>query len=445
MHKSEADRLKRLSQYGKYFAWGITAFAVLACAILFYFGLDYFGALFKAFGSFMGILSPFVIGLIISYLLIPILRLSENKLTRPFAEKLRAKYPKLDKKGNLPRTLSVIIAEIALILVITALFYLIIPQLYESIATIVANSPDYFETAYKTINNLLNDNPVIEKYAEQVFGNLTVALTTWVKDTLLPSMEGVVTNITSGVYYAVKTVYNVVVGIIVSIYVLFNKESFRAHSKRLLYCIFNTKTAKRIGKALKFSDKTFMGFITGKLLDSAIIGLICYIGCLILGIPYALLVSVIVGITNIIPFFGPFIGAIPSALLILLVDPTKCLYFIVFIIVLQQVDGNIIGPKILGGSIGINGFWVMFAIILGGGLFGFWGMLIGVPVFVIIYTGVEMMVEQKLEKENLPIDTELYEDLDYIDPKTGEMIMRTKTEEEVPKTPEKTKKSGKTK
>lgn len=422
--------MKRFSKYGHYLAWGITAFAVLACAILFYFGLDYFNSLFKALGSFMGILSPFVIGLVISYLLMPVLKLSESKLTGPFAEKLTKKHPKLNKKGNLSRALSVVIAEIALVLIITALFYLIIPQLYESIATIVANSPDYFQSAYSTIDKLLNDNPVIEKYAEQIFGNLTDALTVWVKDTVLPSMEGVVTNITSGVYYVLKTVYNVVVGIIVSIYVLYNKEAFSAHSKKLLYCVFNTKNSMRIGKALKFADKTFMGFISGKLVDSAIIGAICYVGCLIFGIPYALLVSVIVGVTNIIPFFGPFIGAVPSALLILLVDPTKCLYFIVFIIVLQQVDGNIIGPKILGGSIGINGFWVMFSIILGGGLFGFWGMLLGVPVFVIIYTGVEMLVERKLEKENLPTDTETYEGLDYIDPKSGELVMKAKTESE---------------
>ena len=173
-----------------------------------------------------------------------------------------------------------------------------------------------------------------------------------------------------------------------------------------------------------------MGFITGKLLDSAIIGAICYIGCLIMNMPYALLVSVIIGVTNVIPFFGPFIGAIPSALLILLVDPWKCLIFIIFIIILQQVDGNIIGPKILGGSIGINGFWVMFSIILFGGLFGFWGMLLGVPVFVVIYTGVTRLVDKRLKKKDLPDDPDLYSDLDHIDPESGTMIMRKQAQKD---------------
>ena len=146
--------------------------------------------------------------------------------------------------------------------------------------------------------------------------------------------------------------------------------------------------------------------------------------------PYALLIAVIVGVTNIIPFFGPFIGAIPSALLILLVDPKMCLWFVIFIIVLQQIDGNIIGPKILGTSIGINGFWVLFSIILFGGLFGFWGMLLGVPVFVIIYTTVEILVNRKLKKEKIPTDTALFVDLDYIDPETGEMVKVEKPEKE---------------
>ena len=276
----------------------------------------------------------------------------------------------------------------------------------------------------------MRENPVVEQYATKIFGNLTDALTNWAQNTLLPSMDGVIVNITTGVYGVLKVVYNIVIGIIVSVYILYNRETFRAHAMKLLYCICSTKTAKSISEALKFTDKTFMGFITGKLLDSAIIGVICYIGCLIMNMPYALLVSVIVGVTNVIPFFGPFIGAIPSALLILLVDPWKCLIFVIFIIILQQVDGNIIGPKILGGSIGINGFWVMFSIIMFGGLFGFWGMLLGVPVFVVIYTGITRLVNKHLRKKDLPDDPEMYSDLDHIDPESGAMIMRKQAQED---------------
>nr|MCR5089558.1 AI-2E family transporter [Oscillospiraceae bacterium] len=179
-----------------------------------------------------------------------------------------------------------------------------------------------------------------------------------------------------------------------------------------------------------FIDKTFMSFLSGKLLDSLIIGIICYISCSIMRMPYTLLVSVIVGVTNIIPFFGPFIGAVPSALVILMVNPAKCLLFIVFVIILQQVDGNIIGPRILGNSTGITGFWVMFSIIVGGGLFGFWGLLLGVPVFVVIYTFINNRIEKKLRKSDLPTEIADYEGLDYIDPTTLQIVKKASVRRE---------------
>jgi predicted PurR-regulated permease PerM len=190
------------------------------------------------------------------------------------------------------------------------------------------------------------------------------------------------------------------------------------------------ETADRLRQGMIFVDKTFMGFLSGKILDSLIIGIICYIVCSILQMPYALLVSVIIGVTNIIPFFGPLIGAIPSALIILMVDPTKCLIFIIFIIILQQIDGNIIGPRILGNSTGITGFWVMFAIILGSGLFGFWGMLLGVPVFVVIYTVIQNWIVKKLKKNDLPWEIEDYKEMDYIDPATLQVVKKASVRKE---------------
>ncbi|MBQ9732638.1 MAG: AI-2E family transporter, partial [Clostridia bacterium] len=176
--------------------------------------------------------------------------------------------------------------------------------------------------------------------------------------------------------------------------------------------------------AVAFVNKTFMGFINGKLVDSAIIGLLCYMACSILDMPFTLLVSVIVGVTNIIPFFGPFIGAIPSSIIILMVSPVKCLIFIVFVLLLQQLDGNVIGPKILGSTTGISAFWVMFSIILGAGLFGFWGMLLGVPVFVVIYTAINVAVENSLKRKNLPSEQLDYFGLDHIDPISMEPIRK---------------------
>lgn len=411
-------------EYGKYIAWGITALAVLICAILFYFGLDELGSFFKALGSFFRILSPFIWGLIISYLIMPSMLYYEKKIFKPLLEKSRKKHPNRKEHPKLARTFALIMAEIVLLLILALLVYLVVPQLYESISTIVANSPEYFDKAYSYLENLLQKNPAIEKYGTKLFGNLTDALTKWGTNTLMPGMENLVSNITSGVYSVLRVVYDLLIGIIASVYVLYNRESMRVHVKKLFYSMFNTKSVNTLSGIIDFVDKTFMGYIMGRLIDSAIIGVLCYIGCAILGMPYALLISVIVGITNVIIFFGPFMGAIPSALIILMVDPVKCLIFIIFIIVLQQFDGNILGPKILSGAIGINGFWVLFSIIVFGGLFGFWGMLLGVPVFVVIYTAVEMLIDNKLKKKNMPTDAAAYENLAYVDNDSGELVKK---------------------
>lgn len=409
-------------RYSQYIGWGITAFAVIAAGVLFYFSIDYMGDLVKAIRSLMGILSPFIWGLVISYLLVPSMMMYERKLFRPLVASIKKRRPKVNLSKKLPRVLALILAEIVMLLLITALIYLIVPQVYDSISAIITNSPAYFESASKAIDNLLHDFPEIEMYATKVFGNITGTLTKWATNTLLPSMENIVTNITTGVFSVVKAVYNIAIGMIVSIYILYNKEPFIAHYRKTLYCLFKPEKARKISSALRFADRTFMGFIVGKLLDSAIIGMICYVGCVVMRMPYDLLISVIIGVTNIIPFFGPFIGAIPSALLVLLVDPKMCLWFVIFIIVLQQIDGNIIGPKILGTSIGINGFWVLFSIVFFGGLFGFWGMLLGVPTFVIIYTAIERAVNRKLESRDLPTDASVYANLDYIDPVTHKPV-----------------------
>lgn len=409
-------------RYSQYIGWGITAFAVIAAGVLFYFSIDYMGDLVKAIRSLMGILSPFIWGLVISYLLVPSMMMYERKLFHPLVASIKKRRPKVTLSKKLPRVLALILAEIVMLLLIAALIYLIVPQVYDSISAIITNSPAYFESASKAIDNLLHDFPEIEMYATKVFGNITETLTKWATNTLLPSMENIVTNITTGVFSVVKAVYNIVIGMIVSIYILYNKEPFIAHYRKALYCLFKPEKARKISSALRFADRTFMGFIVGKLLDSAIIGMICYVGCVVMRMPYDLLISVIIGVTNIIPFFGPFIGAIPSALLVLLVDPKMCLWFVIFIIVLQQIDGNIIGPKILGTSIGINGFWVLFSIVFFGGLFGFWGMLLGVPTFVIIYTAVERAVNRKLESRDLPTDASVYANLDYIDPVTHKPV-----------------------
>ena len=404
----------------KYLYWGVTAFCVIACSILFYMALAYLPVIGTALKSLARILSPFIWGLIITYLLAPLYKGLYQGFFLPLTEKLSGKKKKTSPK--LAKALSVLLSIIVFLAMITALVYLIIPQLYSSVETIVNNSPGYIDKLSEWSKNTLANYPELRDFVTEKFAEINTNLFTWIRDTILPGLGSFVSNITAGVYYFLRAVYNIVIGIIVSAYLLSNMETASARAKRLCYCVFGVEWAEKIRSAIRFTDRTFMGFINGKLLDSAIIGLICYVVCAILKMPYALLVSVIIGVTNIIPFFGPLIGAIPSAFIILLVDPLKALIFVIFIIILQQVDGNIIGPKILGSSIGINGFWVMFSIILGAGLFSFWGMLLGVPVFVVIYTGITILVERKLKKRSLPVDPEDYADLDHIDPVTREPV-----------------------
>ncbi|MBQ3209964.1 MAG: AI-2E family transporter [Oscillospiraceae bacterium] len=419
--------MKRVFKWDKkYLYWGITGFSVVACAILFYMALNYIGLLTDGIGAVIKILSPFVWGLVISWIIFPMMRSFEDNLFMPLGERIHKKNPQTAKK--FARSFAVLLSELVFLAAIAALVYLILPQLYQSIETIVRSSDGYISSLTTWIETVLIDYPEIESYLLSAVGTLNTGLIEWLQTTILPELGNLVTNVTAGVYYVLMGVYNLLIGIIVSIYVLGNLETFRANAKRMLYSAVSVDNAKRFLDGLKFTNRTFIGFLNGKLLDSAIIGLICYVCCSLLKMPYALLVSVIVGVTNIIPFFGPFIGAIPSGIIILMVSPLKALIFVVFIIILQQVDGNIIGPKILGSTTGINGFWVMFSIILGAGLFGFWGMLLGVPVFVVIYTLINLSIEKNLREKDLPFETSDYIGMDYIDPVSRE-IVKVKSED----------------
>ena len=406
----------------KYLYWGITAFLVIAAAVVFYMLLQHLPDLRKTWNRMMMILAPFIWGLVIAYLLLPMTR----QLEKLFSSRRTKGAP---VKGRFARIAAIVISEIVLLILLTAFVLLILPQLYSSIETIVVNSPDYYAKVSEWIELKLENHPEIEQYVAQVLESLGNQVMDLVNNRLLPSMGNVITSVTTGVYAAFRGVYNLIIGIIVSVYVLSNREIAKAGFLKILYSVFSIETAEKIRSGIAFTDRTFMGFLTGKLLDSAIIGLICYIVCVILKMPYSLLVSVIIGITNIIPFFGPLIGAVPSAFIILLVDPFKCLVFVIFIVILQQIDGNLIGPKILGNSVGINGFWIMFAIILGGGLFGFGGMILGVPVFVVIYSAMTALIDKKLKRNDLPQDYETYSRLDYIDAATREVHLKKNGEE----------------
>lgn len=420
---------RRFNWDKRYLYWGVTAFCVIAAALLFYFAVGNIALFRDKISRLVSILAPFIWGIVISYLLSPLMRSVESRIFLPLARRLYRKSKKNDGK-RFARALTVVFCEIVLILILVALVYLIIPQMLSSVQTLISNSGTYLDNLSKWTDSLFEDYPALDDYIGGYLDNFNTNLGNWLETTLLPRVGSVVTTVTSGVYGVAKSIYNLIIGIIVSIYLLSDKENFNAAVKRLCYSVFSVETADRLRTGLIFVDRTFMSFLNGKLLDSLIIGIICYIVCSILQMPYTLLVSVIVGVTNIIPFFGPLIGAVPSALIILMVNPSKCLIFIVFAIILQQIDGNIIGPRILGNSTGITGFWVMFSIILGGGLFGFWGLLLGVPVFVVIYSLVTNLIVKKLKRSDLPWELDDYKDLDYIDPATLQVVKKASVRRE---------------
>jgi len=427
--------MKKFNIKNSYVKAGLTAFCVVAACILFYFGLSFLGKFFKTVGWVLSILAPCVWGLGLAYILAPVTGLYERRLFKPMVENMYRRHPKLNKGRKLARGLAVMLAVITLLLILSAMFYLIVPQMYESVKALVEVGPDYINHAYESIDKLFDNNPETEQMVTNVFGNVTTSISGWISNKVLPGMENAVSDITTGIFSALKTLYNFIIGLVFAIYILGNKENFIAYCKKLIYSMLSTKSAEKLGNVLKFMDKTFMDFIVGNSIDAVIIGVACYVFCLIFRMPYALLIAVIVGVTNFIPFFGPFIGAIPSALLILMVDPLKCLIFIIFCVVIQQLDSTYIKPKIFGDAFGINGFWVMFAIIFFGGLFGFWGMLLGVPVFVLLYEGISRLINRSLENKELPTDAGEYMDLDYIDPETGEMVRKKKADDIPPEKP----------
>ena len=415
--------MRRFRWDKKYLHWGVTAFLVIAAAIVFYMvvnHLTWLGGTLKRFGK---ILSPFIWGLVIAYLLYPLMRIYQRGAFTPLWKLILKKSSKADTLvPKLARGCSVFLAIISMLIIITGMIWMVAPQMYNSIETIIVNSSTYVERADAWISRFFNNNPELEATISGMFGDVSKGLVTWATNNLLPQFKGLLTNVTSGVFSFAKGIYNIIIGMIVSIYVLYSREVFSAHCKKIIYAVFSLEAAQKILDAVHFTNDVFQSYISGKILDSIIIGILCYVGCAILRIEYAVLVSFIVGITNIIPFFGPFIGAVPSALIILTASPMHALIFVIFIIILQQFDGNILGPKILSNRVGINGFWVLFSIIVGAGLFGFGGMLLGVPVFVVLYTFFKNLTNRKLARSGLPVGTEYFQALDHFDPKTGDPV-----------------------
>ncbi len=403
-------------QKNRYFFLGLTLFLSGAALIGLYYILFHSAKLANVYKFLSDILRPILFGFVMAYVMIPILNCVEGKIVVP----LLNKYTKVDTAAQHSkiRGICVAITSISSVLVIYMFANMLISQIVPSIQEIVLNFDSYTDNGINYINKMLEDNPAVR----DIFNNTVEAyiddFDIWLNNTLMPQITSLIKTLSVSVMNILGILWNGIIGFILSIYILNSKDLFSLQAKKIVYGCFSNEVANDILHETRFIHRTFIGFLSGKVLDSAIIGVICFIGTTILKTPYAALVSVIIGITNIIPFFGPFLGAIPCAILIFVVAPMQPLntvYFVIFIILLQQFDGNILGPKILGDSTGLGSFWVIFAITIFGGLFGIVGMVIGVPAFAVIFACIRRSINKRLTAKGLPIDRDKYARVDYID------------------------------
>ena len=399
-----------------YLAMGLTSFIVFSCCILVVCLLFRFEDIKSVFHMFVGIAQPILYGLAIGYLINPIMMFFERYLL-----KLADRKGKNKKLHRMIRTISSILAVLVFIFIIILLISMVIPEISANVANLVDTMPAQMNSFIVHLNDWEYGNHKIIAVVEDYLLTAADWIEDFLKNSLLPQTKDYVATVTSGVLNVLNVFKNIVIGLIVSIYVMCEKENFEGQTKKIIFALMPARAANQFIQVFHTTNEIFGGFIKGKLLDSLIIGIICYIVLCIIKMPYTLLVSVIVGVTNIIPFFGPFIGAIPSAFLILLVDPLYAVYFAIFVVILQQIDGNIIGPKILGDSTGLSSFWVMFAILVGSGLFGVMGMLLGCPVFAVIYYIVQKIVHFFLEKKKLPTATAVYIEATGVEPSGGQL------------------------
>lgn len=370
-------------------------FIGLSLSIVFFFLVLRYDGLNSGFSKIISILKPFVYGGVIAYLLKTPCNWTESKLKKILPE----------KKHGLAKGLSVIGVLLVSFLVIYLLLVMIIPALADSLVAIAQGIPGVLTEAEKTVSKYTQDNPVVANYVDQLLNTVKVKGPDWIRNTIVPNLSGAVGGVAGAFGSVLMVFYNLFIGLIVCIYILLSKETFARQAKMVVYSIFKRNFAEKVLEEFSFIDKTFVGFFAGKILDSAVVGVICYIFCLImqftLGMHNAILIAVIVGVTNIIPFFGPYIGGIPSALIILMDSPLCCLIFIAFMVLLMLLDGNVLGPMLLSESVGLSGFWILFSITAFGGFFGIVGILVGVPVFAVIYDLIRRLVYRMLEKHGI--------------------------------------------
>lgn len=371
----------------------LTQFSILAAAIALYFVFLRFDVVSSVLQTGINAVAPVIVGFAIAYIL------------RPAAVWLEKKLSGVKRIGKMARGISVAVVLLAAVSIVWGFCAIVIPQLMESVKGLIAVLPGQMAALAEKIEEYLSTNEEAAAQFEQIAQSVQNYLAQWVQTNLLGSITSLIGNVV-GMFSMLVSLF---LSLIVALYLLLGWERYGAQCKKLFLAYSSNETFNQaVFESAAHINGIFNGYIIGKILDSAIIGAICFVGMIILRMPYSLLISVIVGVTNVIPVFGPFIGAIPSAFLILLVSPAQCVAFLVFILVLQQADGNVIGPRILGDSTGLSALYVTLSILLFGKLLGFVGMVLGVPVFAALYYLVKRITEQRLKEKKLPTQTEEY-------------------------------------
>jgi len=401
-----------------YFKWGLTAVAVIVIAIVISLIFSKLGPIATAISTIISTVSSVLYGVVMAFLMAPVY----DRIGIWVGEILSSLFPKWKKSDKYAKMIATLACLVILILVVFTLIMMIIPELVNSITNVISYAPSGAENLEAWLKDILNKNPNLEKLIIGNYLDISARLSDIATTTVLPNVNTYIKNLSSGVLNALGVVVNIIIGLMVMMYLLNMKTTLASQAKKIVYAVAGVKIGNEIVTEARYIKNMFEKFIVGKIIDSIIIGIINYVFMAIIHMPYALLISVVVGVTNVIPFFGPFIGAIPSIILLLLISPVTALQFAVWILVLQQVDGNIIGPKILGQTTGLPSFWVLFSILLFGGLFGIVGMIIAVPTWAIIYRTISRLSEHFLKKKGLEPDSKHYMDLDHIDEETKKYI-----------------------
>ena len=391
-------------KWNQYLLWGLTAFTVIAAAIGVVFLFIHLKELAAVVRLILGILMPVIYGTIMAYLMSPIY----NHVYEFIYKKLSTGKKHRKSPGRIAKLGATLVAVIVLCAAAIGIISMMLPELYRSIMNVVNSLPANVSRIYSTLNQLFAADSEYQQDLLMLYHNAAAYLEDFLNNTVLPNISGIIRQAYTGVASVLMWFYDIVIGLIVMIYLLNIKDVLLPQFKKLIYTVLPVKWAELTVKELQYIHEVFGGFIIGKIVDSLIIGIMCFVILSFLNMvgllhmPYVLLVSVIVGVTNVIPFFGPFIGAIPSTILIMLSDPLQGLYFLIFVFLLQQFDGNFLGPKILGDRTGISSFWVLFSILLFGGLFGCVGMIIAVPTWAVFMNLLGRISRVVLKRKGLP-------------------------------------------